>query len=150
MPRAPVESVDIAAWNGAAATVQVRAGGPGKVRLTATFTRKDGGEDESSTRILDTQTRTLSGKTDYSLSLSAPVPTVACGERALFGITVATDRPAGNGTQVKEISVEGPRCAPRSSRSALSTAPRSPSGCGRPIPRRLPCDSGSPRKPPAG
>jgi serine/threonine-protein kinase len=114
-PAPSVESVDIATWNGAAATVRIRADGPGEVRLTATFTRRESRGDEGgegSAKVLGTRARTLSGKTGYSVSLSIPASKVACGERALFGITVVTDRPAANGTQVKEVSVEGPECAP--------------------------------------
>ena len=111
-PAPSVDNVDIATWNGAAATVRIRADGPGEVRLTATFTRKESRGDESSTRILGTQARTLSGKTGYSVNLSIPASKIACGERALFGITVVTDRPAANGTQVEEVPVEGPKCAP--------------------------------------
>ncbi len=108
-PAPAVQSVDIASWDGSAANVRVRAGGPGRVRLLAAFTLVDG---EGSTRPLDTLTRTLSGETDYSVDLSAPAAEIPCGERAVLGLTVTTDRPSANGTQYEETTVEGERCAP--------------------------------------
>ncbi|MEV8632939.1 protein kinase [Streptosporangium sp. NPDC051023] len=108
-PAPAVQSVDIASWDGSAATVKVRAGGPGKVRLTAAFTRKDG---EGAARTLSTVTRTLSGETGYTVDLSGPAAEIPCGKRAVLGITVTTDRPSANGAQYAERVVEGEECAP--------------------------------------
>ncbi|GAA3133850.1 serine/threonine-protein kinase [Streptosporangium carneum] len=110
-PAPTVQSVDIASWDGDEATVKVRAGGPGKVRLTAVFTRKDG---EGAVRTLSTLTRNLSGETGYSVDLPGPATEIPCDGEAVLGITVTTDRPSANGAQYEETTVGGDRCAPPS------------------------------------
>ncbi|MEV7013447.1 serine/threonine-protein kinase [Streptosporangium sp. NPDC051022] len=108
-PAPPVQNVKIASWDGDAATVKVRAGGPGKVRLTAVFTRKDG---EGTASTVSTLNRTLSGETGYTVDLPGPSVDVPCDGRAVLGLTVTTDLPAANGTQYEEATVEGEKCAP--------------------------------------
>ncbi|MER7205442.1 serine/threonine-protein kinase [Streptosporangium sp. NPDC000239] len=108
-PAPEVRNAEITSWDGETAVVKVRAGGPGRVRLTASFTRKD---DEGGVSTLDTVTRTLSGETGYSVELPAPPAEVPCGGRAVLGVTVTTDRPAGNGAQYAQTVVEGEECAP--------------------------------------
>ncbi|MFD0889721.1 hypothetical protein ACFQ08_34720, partial [Streptosporangium algeriense] len=108
-PAPEVRSAEITSWDGETAAVKVRAGGPGRVRLTASFTSKD---DEGGVTTLDTLTRTLSGETGYAVELPAPPVEVPCGGRAVLGVTVTTDRPAGNGVQHAQTVVEGEECAP--------------------------------------
>ncbi|MEV4092924.1 serine/threonine-protein kinase [Streptosporangium saharense] len=104
-PAPEVRGAEITSWDGRMATVKVRTGGPGKVRLTASFT----GEDDET---LDTVTRTLSGETGYTVELPAPPVEVPCGGQATVGVTVTTDRPAANGAQHAQAVVEGEECAP--------------------------------------
>ncbi|MCW2878953.1 MAG: Serine/threonine protein kinaselike protein [Sphaerisporangium sp.] len=107
-PPPSVDSVSVD-WNGRAARIAVRAGGPGVVRLAAEFTRREG---EGSAKVVDRASRTLSGDTRYSLTVPGDLGDVACGTTAFFGVRVTTQLPAANGTQFKEVRVAGPKCAP--------------------------------------
>ncbi|MET8155240.1 protein kinase [Sphaerisporangium sp. NPDC005289] len=107
-PPPTVDDVSVR-WNGKTARVGVRTGGTGEVRLAAAFTRRQG---EGAAKVVDQASRTLSGDTSYALSLSGDLGEVACGETAYFGVRVTTTPAAANGTQFKEVGVDGPKCAP--------------------------------------
>ncbi|GAA1279396.1 hypothetical protein GCM10009677_37320 [Sphaerisporangium rubeum] len=109
-PPPAVENVSVD-WNGRSAGIGVRAAGPGPVKVTVEFTRREG---EAAPRVVDQAARTLTGDTSYAFSVSGDFGEVACGTTATLGVRVTTDRPAANGTVVKETKVSGPKCAPPS------------------------------------
>jgi serine/threonine-protein kinase len=102
-----VREVRVLAWNGSAGTVRVTAEGPGPVRLSLSFTRRDG---TGPARTLNTDTRDLRGRTEYTVKVGHPPGKVACGQRAHLGILVSTDRAAATGPQVSEAALDGPTC----------------------------------------
>ncbi|MFD1118916.1 hypothetical protein ACFQ3A_31495, partial [Sphaerisporangium aureirubrum] len=110
-PACPPPAVENLAvnWNGRSAAINVRAAGTGPVRVAVEFTRQDG---EGAARVVDRASRTLTGETTYAFSVSGDLGEVACGKAATFGVRVTTDKPATNGTVVKETRVSGPKCAP--------------------------------------
>jgi hypothetical protein len=107
-PAPAVQAVRITSWNGTTATVGVTAAGPGPVRLNVAFTRRDGG---GKTRTVHTETRTLSGRTDYTVDLTHNQGTVTCGGTTHLGIVAETTRASANGPQISEITIDAPPCA---------------------------------------
>ncbi|WP_218004711.1 serine/threonine-protein kinase [Microtetraspora niveoalba] len=106
-PPPAVRSVAIARWDGTAATVEVAteegAGGTGPVEVIAEFTR------DGATVARDT--RTLSGRTSYSVELTPGPIAVDCGTTAVLGVTVRTEPAAVGGVRTSRTRVTGPPCA---------------------------------------
>ncbi|MEZ0076851.1 serine/threonine-protein kinase [Planotetraspora sp. GP83] len=103
-PPPTVESLSITGWDGGTAAVAVKTGGPGKVKVSTEFSR-DG-------KTVDTDSRTLSGKTAYSFGVAGDLGPVDCEKVAVFGVRITTDPAAANGTQSRETRVTGPKCPP--------------------------------------
>ncbi|MFI6601315.1 serine/threonine-protein kinase [Nonomuraea sp. NPDC050536] len=105
--RPAVQAASIMSWSGSAGSIKVAADGTGPVRLTVSYTRRDG---DGPVRTLHTESRTLAGKTAYVDGVQRDLGTVACGQRSYFGIVVMTDPASANGPQVSEVAVDGPAC----------------------------------------
>ncbi|WP_049577692.1 hypothetical protein [Nonomuraea sp. SBT364] len=127
-----VREAGILAWDGSAGSVRVLADGPGPVRLRISYMRReDGGE----AREVGRETRTLTGRTEYTAAVGRAAAAVPCGRRAYLAILAMTEPAAANGPQVGEVAVDGPPCpthraTPTATPTApaLSPAPRTPSG----------------------
>ncbi|PZG34432.1 hypothetical protein C1I98_28145 [Spongiactinospora gelatinilytica] len=107
-PPPAVREAQVVAWDGSAGSLRVTANGPGPVRLTVAYTRRDG---EDAARTLHTDRRILRGRTEYTVEIKNPPGDVPCGERAHLGVLVSTDRAATGGPEVREALLTGPRCA---------------------------------------
>ena len=111
-----VRSAGILAWSGSDGSVRVTADGPGPVRLRITYTRR---EEDGPARQVARETRTLSGRTEYTAGVRRDLGAVACGRRAYFAIVAMTEPAAANGPQISETAVHGPACPfPTAGRSA--------------------------------
>ncbi|GII78200.1 hypothetical protein Sru01_31820 [Sphaerisporangium rufum] len=110
-PACPPPTVDGLAveWNGRTAEVTMRTSGPGAVRVAAEFTRREG---EGTAKVVDRATRTLTGRTSYSLAMRGDLGDVECGAAAWLGVRVSTDPAAAGGARSREIRVAGPKCPP--------------------------------------
>ncbi|RBQ14418.1 hypothetical protein DP939_40645 [Spongiactinospora rosea] len=107
-PPPAVREAQVVAWDGSAGSLRVTTGGPGPVRLTVAYTRRDG---EGAARTLRTDRRILRGRTEYTVEIKNPLGDVPCGERAHLGVLVSTDRAAKGGPEVREALLTGPPCA---------------------------------------
>ncbi|MEU6999068.1 protein kinase [Nonomuraea sp. NPDC046570] len=104
----PVRAARILTWSGSAGAVRITADGPGPVKVTVNYTRREG---EGPSRVVHSESRQLRGRTSYLVPLLYDLGGVKCGERAHFGLMVLTDRVAANGPQIIEVPVDGPACA---------------------------------------
>ncbi|MFI0423775.1 protein kinase [Spongiactinospora sp. 9N601] len=107
-PPPAVREAQVVAWDGSAGSLRVTTNGPGPVRLTVAYTRRDG---EDAARTLHTDRRILRGRTEYTVEIKNPPGDVPCGERAHLGVLVSTDRAATGGPEVREALLTGPPCA---------------------------------------
>lgn len=104
-----VSEVRVLSWDGSAGMIRVTAEGAGPVRLTVAYTRREG---DGPARTLETDTRTLRGRSVYTVEVSHAAEPPECGRRVHLGIVVTTDRTAANGPQVEEAALDGPACEP--------------------------------------
>jgi hypothetical protein len=102
-----VREASIVRWTGTAGAVTVTADGTGPVRLSVSYTRRDG---DGPLRTVHRRTTTLSGSTAYRAQVGRDPGPVACGGHAHFGVVVLTDPAAANGPQVREVGMTGPPC----------------------------------------
>lgn len=107
-PRPAVRAAGIVSWSGAEGSVRVTADGPGQVRLRISYMRRDG---DGPAREVASETRTLTGRTDYTSEVRRDLGAVACGERAHLAIVAMTEPAAANGPQISEVTLDGPACA---------------------------------------
>ncbi|WP_214322373.1 serine/threonine-protein kinase [Nonomuraea sediminis] len=129
--RPVVQAASIVSWSGSAGSVKVAADGTGPVRLTVSYTRRDG---DGPVRTLHTESRTLAGRTAYVDGVQRDLGTVACGQRSYFGILVMTDPASANGPQVSEVAVDGPACPARTT----TPTPTQHTAAGSPTPSQEP------------
>ena len=93
-----VLEVRVCRWNGSAGTARVTTDGPGPVRLGVSFTRREG---DGPARTVHTDTRTLKGRTTYTVEFGGAPEAITCGDRAHLGVLVSTDRAAATGPQIR-------------------------------------------------
>ncbi|WP_052423683.1 serine/threonine-protein kinase [Nonomuraea candida] len=108
VPGPAVLAVTILRWNGTAGSIAVSVDGAASVRLRVAYTRRNG--ERGVARRVREESRTLSGRTSYTVGVRHEPGRVACGGRAYAGIVVMTEPAAGNGPQVGEAAVHGPAC----------------------------------------
>jgi serine/threonine-protein kinase len=123
-------------WSGSEGSVRVTADGPGRVRLRISYMRRDG---DGPAREVASETRTLTGRTDYTSEVRRDLGAVACGERAYLAIVAMTEPAAANGPQINEVTLDGPACAtptatdrPTPDPSLTGTPPPSPAAAHQP------------------
>ena len=102
-----VLEVRVLSWNGSAGTARVTTDGPGPVRLGVSFTRREG---DGPARTVHTDTRTLKGRTTYTVEFGRAPEAITCGDRAHLGVLVSTVRAAATGPQISEAALDGPAC----------------------------------------
>ncbi len=103
-----VTGIGILSWDGSTGSVRVTADGPGSVRLRLSYLRRD---DGGVSREVASESRTLSGGTDYTSRARRDLGQVACGHRAHLTLVAMTEPAAANGPQISEVAVDGPACA---------------------------------------
>jgi hypothetical protein len=109
-PPPTVKSLSIGSWDGRRGLVDVETDGAGPVVLTARFSRKDA---EVGGKVLDSATRTLSGRTRYdNVALAGDLGQVACGKVGFFIIQVTSEPAAPAQPVTKGIRIPGPKCEP--------------------------------------
>lgn len=115
-----VQAASIVGWSGSAGAIRVAADGPGPVRLSVKYTRRDG---DGAARVVHSEVQELKGKTSYTQGVLRDPGNVACGHRAYFGIVAATEPAAANGPQISEVAIDGPPCPTPSASASSSPAP---------------------------
>lgn len=108
MPVPTVLTATILRWNGTAGSIAVSVDGTAAVRLRIAYTRRD--DDGGAAGTVRRESRTLRGRTSYTLGVTHSPGRVACGARRHVGMLVMTEPAALNGPQVSEVAVNGPAC----------------------------------------
>ncbi|ETK35710.1 serine/threonine-protein kinase [Microbispora sp. ATCC PTA-5024] len=119
-PAAPlaVTSLGVTGFDGQAATVRVRANGPGRIVLTARFA-----EGPSPDGLLggDPQTIPLEGARSYEPGVQQAFPAPPCGTAVYRQVEVSTAPAASGGARRKVVKVTGAPCPAPSVRGATIT-----------------------------
>ncbi|MGI5160215.1 protein kinase domain-containing protein [Microbispora sp. CA-102843] len=104
---ARVTDLGIAAFDGQAVTVDVRASTAARVLLTARFAS---GPSPDALAAAPPQTIALRGATSYHMGLQQPFPSLACGTTAYRRVEVSTVPAAHGGTRTRTLKLTGPPC----------------------------------------
>ncbi|MEU8178749.1 protein kinase [Microbispora hainanensis] len=104
---ARVTGLGIAAFDGQAVTVDVRASTTARVRLTARFAS---GPSRDALTAAPAQTVALRGATSYHIGLQQPFPSPACGTTVYRRVEVSTVPAARQGTRTRTRKLTGPPC----------------------------------------
>ncbi|WP_208761566.1 serine/threonine-protein kinase [Microbispora hainanensis] len=114
---ARVTGLGIAAFDGQAVTVDVRASTTARVRLTARFAS---GPSRDALTAAPAQTVALRGAASYHIGLQQPFPSPACGTTVYRRVEVSTVPAARQGTRTRTRKLVGPPCpAPTVERVAI-------------------------------
>ncbi|GAB3889349.1 hypothetical protein GCM10027612_31550 [Microbispora bryophytorum subsp. camponoti] len=104
---ARVTDLGIAAFDGQAVTVDVRASTAARVQLTARFAS---GPSPDALAAAPSQTVGLRGATSYHIGLQQPFPSPACGTTVYRRVEVSTVPAARGGTRTHTRKLTGPAC----------------------------------------
>ncbi|MFG1860131.1 serine/threonine-protein kinase [Microbispora bryophytorum] len=104
---ARVTDLGIAAFDGQAVTVDVRASTAARVQLTARFAS---GPSPDALAAAPSQTVGLRGATSYHIGLQQPFPSPACGTTVYRRVEVSTVPAARGGIRTRTRKLTGPAC----------------------------------------